>query len=94
MLEVLQGRADAFMYDQVAIWRNWKQHPDETRALLEPVQREHLAIGLRQDDTALRQQVNAFLKKFRAEGGFEKLGDRYLSDQKADFKARGIPFYF
>jgi polar amino acid transport system substrate-binding protein len=94
VLEVIQGRADAFMYDQVAIWQCWKQHPGETRALLDPVQREQLAIGLRQDDTALRDQVNAFLKKFRAEGGFEKLGDKYLQEQKAAFKERGIQFYF
>ena len=94
VLEVIQGRADAFMYDQVAIWQNWKRHPNETRALLEPVQREQLAIGLRKGDTALREQVNAFLKKFRADGGFEKLGDKYLQEQKAAFKQRGIPFYF
>ena len=94
VLEVIQGRADAFMYDQVAIWQNWKRHPGETRALLEPVQREQLAIGIRQGDAALRDQVNAFLKKFRAEGGFEKLGDKYLLEQKAAFKERGIQFYF
>jgi polar amino acid transport system substrate-binding protein len=94
VLEVLQGRADAFMYDQVAIWQNWKRHSDQTRALLEPVQRESLAIGLRKDDTTLREQVNAFLKEYRAAGGFEKLGDKYLEEQKAAFKERGIPFYF
>ncbi len=94
VLEVMQGRADAFMYDQVAIWQNWKRHPGETRALLEPVQREQLAIGLRQDDSVLREQVNAFLKNFRAAGGFEKLGDKYLREQKAAFKQQGIQFYF
>lgn len=94
VLEVIQGRADAFMYDQVAIWQNWKRHAAETRALLEPVQREPLAIGLRKEDIALRKRVNEFLKKFRAEGGFEKLGDKYLREQKAGFKEHGIPFYF
>lgn len=94
VLEVLQGRADAFLYDQMSVWQNWKQHSDATRALLEPVQREHWAVGLRQGDDALRAQVNAFLRQYRAEGGFERLGDRYLGDQKADFRARGVPFYF
>ena len=27
-------------------------------------------------------------------GGFEKLGDRWLPEQKAAFKKLGIPFYF
>ncbi len=94
VLEVLQGRADAFLYDQVAIWQQGKRHPDRTRVLLEPLQREQLAIGLRKDDTALRESINAFLKKFRAAGGFEKLGDRYLREQKEAFKEQGIPFYF
>jgi polar amino acid transport system substrate-binding protein len=94
VLEVIAGRADAFLYDQVAIFKSWKLHPGETRAILEPVRREDLAIGIRKDDTVLREKVNAFLKKFRAEGGFEKLGDKYLSEQKAEFKKLGVPFYF
>jgi polar amino acid transport system substrate-binding protein len=94
VLEVLQGRADAFLYDQMSVWQNWRQHPDATRALLEPVQREHWAVGLRQGDDALREQVNAFLRAYRAAGGFERLGDRYLGEQKADFRARGVTFYF
>jgi polar amino acid transport system substrate-binding protein len=94
VLEVLSGRADGFLYDQIAIYQNWKQHPDRTRALLQPVRQEFLAIGLRLDDTALRDQVNAFIKQFRADGGFEKLGDKYLSEQKAAFKKLGIEFFF
>ncbi|MGH8048205.1 MAG: transporter substrate-binding domain-containing protein [Chthoniobacterales bacterium] len=94
VLEVLSGRADAFLYDQVAVFQNWKRQPEKTRAILDPVRREDLAIGIRKDDTALRGQINAFLKKFREEGGFEKLGDKYLTEQKAEFKKLGVPFYF
>jgi polar amino acid transport system substrate-binding protein len=91
--EVLDGRADAFLYDQVSVFQNARLHPD-ARPLLEPVQREHFSIALRKDDTELRDKVNAFLEKYRADGGFEKLGDKYLSEQKAAFKQLGIPFYF
>jgi len=38
--------------------------------------------------------VNAFLKDFRAAGGFERLGDHYLAEQKAAFKQMGVPFVF
>jgi polar amino acid transport system substrate-binding protein len=31
---------------------------------------------------------------FRARGGFEALGERYLKEQKDAFKQMGIPFYF
>ncbi len=94
VLEVVQGRADAFLYDQMSVWQNARQHPGETRALLEPVQREHWAVGLRPDDGALREKVNAFLEKYRRDGGFDRLGNRYLNEQKTDFRARGVPFFF
>jgi polar amino acid transport system substrate-binding protein len=62
--------------------------------VLQPLQKENWAVALRHDDTQLRDQINAFLKSFRAEGGFDALGDKYLKDQKAAFKEQGIPFYF
>ena len=36
--EVIQGKADAFIYDQLTIYRQSKLHPEETKALLIPFQ--------------------------------------------------------
>ena len=94
VLEVVQGKADAFIYDQMSIWKNAQEQPEKTRALLAPVRKEQWAVALRQEDSDLRQKINAFLKDFRAAGGFEKLGDKYLGDQKAAFREQGIEFYF
>ena len=94
VLEVVQGKADAFIYDQVSVYQHWKRNPDTTRALLQPFQKEGWAIGLRQGNDKLRDQVNQFLSDFRQSGGFERLGDRWLKDQKAAFKERGVVFYF
>jgi polar amino acid transport system substrate-binding protein len=94
VLEVVQGKADAFLYDQMSVLKHWQQNPDTTRALLAPFQAEQWAIGLRKGDDALRTQVNAFLKDFRAQGGFETLGSRWLGPQKEAFRAAGIPFVF
>lgn len=94
VLEVGQGKADAFLYDQMSVFQNAKKNPAKLRAVLTPFQTESWAIGLRKGDEALRLQVNAFLAKFRKEGGFEKLGDKYLKEQKAAFAAQGIPFLF
>jgi len=47
VLEVIQGKADAFLYDQMSVWKNQREHPAETVALLAPIQSEHWAIGLR-----------------------------------------------
>jgi polar amino acid transport system substrate-binding protein len=94
VLEVIQGKADAFLYDQMSIWKNHQEHPAETVALLEPIQTEHWGIGIRPDDITLRDGVNSFLKSFRASGGFDRLSNKYLKDQKEYFSEIGIPFYF
>jgi polar amino acid transport system substrate-binding protein len=94
VLEVVQGKADAFIYDSLSVYQNHKRHADTTRALLRPFREETWAVGLRLGDTALRDQVNDFLRQFRAEGGFENLGDEFLPEEKAAFREQGIPFYF
>ncbi len=94
VLEVVQGKADAFIYDQISTYENWRRNEAATRPILKPFQEESWAIGLRQGDDALRRQVNAFLKDFRRRDGFEQFGERYLKDQKEAFRKMGQPFYF
>jgi polar amino acid transport system substrate-binding protein len=94
VLEVVQGKADGFIYDQMSVWQNWKKHPDSTRAILAPLQKEQWAIGIRKDNEELRLKINAFLKQFRKKGGFERLADEFLSDQKKAFERENVPFYF
>jgi len=94
VLEVIQGKADAFIYDQMSIWQNAQKNSGTVRAVLEPIQKECWAVGLRKDDATLRAEINSFLKQYREQGGFEKLGDTFLRDQKAAFAKEGIPFYF
>jgi polar amino acid transport system substrate-binding protein len=93
-LEVVQGKADAFIYDQISIYKHWQNHPDETRAILEPIREETWAIGVRKGDDALRERVNAFLKEFRDAGNFKHLADQYMADEKKAFEAAGVPFIF
>lgn len=94
VLEVAQGKADGFIYDQLSIYQNWQKYPETTRALLTPFQRESWAVGIRKGNDELRGQVNAFLKEFRQRGGFEELGDKYMKELKAAFKAQGVEFVF
>jgi polar amino acid transport system substrate-binding protein len=94
VLEVVQGKADAFIYDQISTYENWRRNQAATRAILKPFQQESWAIGLRQGDTELLAKVNHFLKDYKERGGFEQLGDRYLKDQKEAFRKLGHPFYF
>lgn len=94
VLEVAQGKADAFLYDQMSVFKHWRQNADTTRVVLKPFQEEHWAIGIRKGNDDLRRQVNAFLKDFREKQGFGKLGDKWLKEQKEAFAKMGIPFFF
>lgn len=94
VLEVSQGKVDAFIYDQMSTYTNWQKRADSTRAILKPFKQESWAIGIRKGNDELRQQVNAFLDEFREKGGFEELGDKYLGEQKEAFERLGYPFYF
>jgi len=93
-LEVAQGKAEAFIFDQMTTLKNWQKNPETTRAVLTPFQEETWAVGIRKGNEDLRLKVNAFIEAFRKDGGFEKLGDKWLPEQKAEFKKRGIPFLF
>jgi polar amino acid transport system substrate-binding protein len=94
VLEVTQGKSDAFIIDQMTALENWRKNPATTRAVLKPFQEEQWAIGLRKGSDDLRAKVNEFLAGFRAAGGFDKLGDKWLAEQKAEFKKLGVPFVF
>lgn len=94
VLEVVQGKADAFIYDQMSTYSNWKKNQETTRALLNPFQQEKWGIALRKGDGQLKEQINRFLATFRAQGGFERLGHTWLPEQKATFKELKYPFLF
>ncbi len=94
VLEVTQGKADAFIYDQMSIFQYYKKNPDTTKAILEPFQKENWAIGVRKGNDALRTDVNRFLTDFKAKKGFDALGEKYLGEDKKAFAEMGFPFYF
>ncbi|NTV48219.1 MAG: transporter substrate-binding domain-containing protein [Geobacteraceae bacterium] len=93
VLEVVQGKADAFIYDQMSTYSNWQRNQQTTRALLKPFQQESWAVGIRKGNDPLKIRINAFLKEYRATGGFERLGDTWLKEQKQQFKQLGYPFF-
>ncbi|MGE3308637.1 MAG: transporter substrate-binding domain-containing protein [Limisphaerales bacterium] len=94
VLEVVQGKADAFIYDQFSVLKHWQQHQESTRAVLQPFQRERWAVGARKGNTELVASVNRFLDRFRKDGGFDRLGDRWLSEAKEGFRKLGLDFVF
>ncbi len=94
VLEVIQHKADAFLYDQMSVYQHWIRHRDTTQPLLAPFRKESWAIGVRKGRNDLREQVNGFLRDFRARGGFDDLANRHLREMRAAFIEMGQPFVF
>ncbi len=96
VLEVIQKKADGFLYDQLTIYKNWSKHKDTTTPLLKRFQEEpdYWGMALRKDDKKLKTQVDAFIKKAKSDGTFDKMADKYLKDAKETFKKLDIPFFF
>lgn len=94
VLEVVNGGVDAWIYDQISIMNYHDRHREATRALLAPLREEVWAIGMRKNGPELKATVNQVLARFRADGGFTRLADKYLAKERAMMKAQGLPFVF
>lgn len=95
VLEVVQGKADGFIYDQLTIYKNYAKHTDTTVPILKSFQKdfEYWGVALKQNDP-LKADVDAFIKKAKADGTFDTLANRYLTDAKKTFDKLNIPFFF
>lgn len=92
--EVSQGKADAFIYDQLTIYRNSVQFANTTRALYIPSQNAESWGMAFKKGSELGAKANEFLKKYTSDGGFDTLTEKYLKTEKATFDKMGFAFFF
>ncbi|MEZ4814574.1 MAG: transporter substrate-binding domain-containing protein [Bdellovibrionota bacterium] len=92
VLEVVQKKADAFIYDQMSVYKHWIKNRNTTRALLKAFQEESWAIGIKKGNKKLVEDVNQFIQEFRKEQGFDNLATEYLGEEKQVFKELGVNF--
>ncbi|NLN45469.1 MAG: transporter substrate-binding domain-containing protein [Clostridiaceae bacterium] len=93
--EVSQGKADAFMYDQLSIYQNYVQYEDSTQVIYIPGQKaEGWGAAFKKGNEDLVAKMNTFIEEYRTEGGFDRLGDQYLAEEKAFFRDNNLKFFF
>ncbi len=93
--EVVQGKADAFLYDQLTIYRNWEKNKETTTAIFIPFQNTELwGVAVQKGNEKLLTELNEFIPKFIAEGGFDRLTEKYLPSEKAKFDEFGFKWFF
>lgn len=93
--EVVQGRADGFLYDQLTIYRNNQANPDTTEAVFIPFQDpEYWGVAVADGNDELRTQFNEFIAQCKQDGTFEELTQEFLADEKAAFDELGFRWFF
>ncbi len=93
--EVSQGKADAFLYDQLTIYRNNQANPDTTKAIYIPFQDvENWGIAVKKGNTELLNQLNDFIKEFNESGGFDEVSQTHLSEEKEAFEELNFKWFF
>ena len=95
VLEVAQGKADAFIYDQLTIYRNWKRHENTTTPVFIPFQDvENWGIAFKKGTDELQQATNDFIRQYAQDGGFDKLTGAHLKNEKAVFDELQFKWFF
>jgi polar amino acid transport system substrate-binding protein len=84
----------AFINDQLLLLRIQKLLAHRTRVLPKLLNEEYWGIGIRKGNEGMRVRVNAFLSRFRAEGGFQRLADSYLSVEQKFLAEQKLPPLF
>ena len=78
--EVVNGRADAFFYDQISIAKHHKQNPETTKALLTPFTYEPYCIALQKGDFDLWQWLEMFLDISKSNGVLDELRRKHFGE--------------
>ncbi len=96
VLEVAQGKADAFIYDALTVYESWEQTKDSTRMILDTIEgtKANLGMGIQKGNDELREQVNEFIRMMRAEDRFNEIANPYVGEIKEVFAEYDIPFFF
>ena len=95
VMEVAQGKADGFIYDQLTIYRNWQKNPDTTDAVFIPFQEvEYWGVAVQEGNSELKGKLNEFIALYTEKGGFDELSEKYLLEEKAAFEKLGFKWFF
>ena len=93
--EVVQGKADGFLYDQLTIYRNNQKNPDTTEAVFIPFQDpEYWGIAVEKGNDELLSQLNEFIAQSKVDGEFDRLTEKHLAAEKAAFDELGFTWFF
>ena len=79
-LQVANGLADAFIYDEPQVRVNAAKYKDTTLGIFEPLTYEPLAWAIRKGDPDFLNWLNNFLKQVRGDGRWDQIKQKWFVD--------------
>ncbi len=93
--EVLQGKADGFIYDELTCTNYHDDNPDKTKCIsLSHAETGGWGVAVAEGNTELTNQLNAFIKEYYESGKLDELGEKYMPGKKAEFEENGFQWFF
>lgn len=78
VLEVVEGRAHAYVADKARVAIFAKRYPNSTRALMAPFTYEPIAVGMRKGDPDLLNWINNFIEIINGDGRLAMLEQKWM----------------
>ncbi len=93
--EVLQGKADGFLYDELTCTNYHAENPDKTKCIpLSHADSGGWGVAVQEGNTKLKGELDAFIKDYYKSGRLEALGEKYMPGKKEEFAANGFTWFF
>lgn len=93
--EVLQGKADGFIYDELTCTNYHDDNPDKTKCIsLSHAETGGWGIAVKEGNKELVDELNAFIKDYYQSGKLDALGEKYMPGKKAEFAENGFQWFF
>ncbi len=93
--EVLQGKADGFIYDELTCTNYHDENPDKTKCIsLSHADTGGWGIAVKEGNKELVDELNAFIKEYYTSGKLDALGEKYMPGKKEEFAENGFQWFF
>lgn len=94
-LEVIQGKADVFIYDPLTLYKIYNENPNTTRINLSPIASTESSWGMAmKKGSVLKEKVDSFISSAKENGLMEQLSEKYLKELKDFYTKNNLKFIF
>lgn len=93
--EVLDGKVDAYISEQLDVYRLYTYNPDTSHVIATPAKDAiPWGVAFRKGNEDLLERMNEFIAEYTISGGYEVLSEKYLELEKLNFEQLGLHWYF